>query len=109
MIRLRNAKVCICGGGGISWSNSGTEGLPSFPHAQFLGSWSLNFASALLQSAKKIYESLLGDGVNATTLAHIQVRNFELFGRPFSSDYVVWLTVVLRDGHDCLMCLNEGG
>jgi hypothetical protein len=80
MIRLRNAKVCICGGGGISWRNSGTESQPSFPHAPFLGSWSLNFASALLQSAKKIYESLLGDGVNATTLAHIQVSNFELFG-----------------------------
>jgi len=28
---------------------------------------------AFLQPAKKIYESLLGDGVNATALAHIQV------------------------------------
>jgi len=28
----------------------------------------------LCQAAKKIYESLLGDGVNATTLAHIQVH-----------------------------------
>lgn len=29
-----------------------------------------------IQSAKKIYESLLGDGVNATTLAHIQFIRF---------------------------------
>lgn len=27
----------------------------------------------LCQAAKKIYESLLGDGVSATALAHIQV------------------------------------
>lgn len=37
--------------------------------------WSkaFNSASCFLQSAKKIYESLLGDGVNAKALAHIQV------------------------------------
>lgn len=44
---------------------------------------SIELASALLQSAKKIYESLLGDGVNTTALAHIQVSNFELFGGHF--------------------------
>ena len=30
-----------------------------------------------MQPARKLYESLLGDGVNATALSHIQVR----FGR----------------------------
>lgn len=44
---------------------------------------SIELASALLQSAKKIYESLLGDGVNTTALAHIQVSNFELFSGHF--------------------------
>ena len=51
-----------------------------------LQAWSLDFpnilyiqvvhsfnSDSLLQSAKKIYESLLSDGVNATALAHIQV------------------------------------
>ena len=28
-----------------------------------------------MQPAKKIYESLLGDGVNATALVHVQVRH----------------------------------
>lgn len=37
-----------------------------------------NSASCFLQSAKKIYESLLGDGANAKPLAHIQVNY--LFG-----------------------------
>lgn len=33
--------------------------------------------STLFQSTKKIYESLLGDRVNTTTLAHIQVSDFQ--------------------------------
>lgn len=32
--------------------------------------------SFLPQPAKKVYESLLGDGVNATALSHIQVCSF---------------------------------
>lgn len=41
-----------------------------------LESWSFNCVSVFMQPAKKIYESLVGDGVNTTALAHIQVRKF---------------------------------
>lgn len=29
-----------------------------------------------MQAAKKVYESLLGDGSNSNSLSHIQVRSF---------------------------------
>ena len=86
IIRFRDAKVCLCRAGGIPWGNSGNETLEIFPFNVFT-SWflrrGLSFIFfflkvltmvAFLQSAKKIYESFLGDGVNATALAHIQVR-----------------------------------
>lgn len=40
----------------------------------------LDQSISLMQPAKKIYESLLGDGVNTTALAHIQVSSFSTAG-----------------------------
>lgn len=37
-----------------------------------------NYAFIFMQAAKKLYEGLLGDGVNTTALAHIQVRKCSL-------------------------------
>ena len=45
---------------------------------EFIGCFFFKYGSVFMQPAKKVYESLLGDGVNATTFSHIQVWNFFL-------------------------------
>lgn len=82
MTRFRNAEVCLCRIGGVSWSNPGLETLILIVFGVLLDLLDclLSYnASASMQPAKKIYESLLGDGVNATALAHIQVRAYISF------------------------------
>lgn len=70
MCRLCNAKVCLCWTWGIPRGNSGIILIMAreyvicdHPFSNFL----------VFQAAKKVYESLLGDGANTTALSHIQV------------------------------------
>lgn len=81
--RFGSTQVCLCRAGGVSWSNSG---LFSCSSLVAVTSSSYHFLDYRLlwvsvQPAKKIYENLLANDVNATALAHIQVMMVILAGQ----------------------------
>lgn len=74
--RFGNVEICLCWVGGSSWSYSGFHSyyLVLIIELSPLFAYSLLTVCVILQSAKNLYESILG--VSTNSLAQIQVRTF---------------------------------
>ena len=76
-VRFRDVEICFCWDGGISWSNSGFYFLllASCNLALLVVRILVAYSCMILQSAKKLYENILGASTNS--LAHIQVSTLK--------------------------------